>query len=721
MSNEHIVYTEVLNELGLKKSHEEQLKERGFKDNEIALRGYKTFPKDGLKPAQINRIIKAVEAQQATVNGVAGFYYDVGTKNICASVPMLLTKKSDKESTAESNARNATVLPILDFDGFIRALKFRLDTKDPKRKYSYFSSAKMPQGNGVKPFIHWPKTNIVRSELRVVRITEGEFKAEILSKETQYYTISIAGVTQWREAINEIRNMPELEQVILCPDSDKDAVVDPYTGRRAATNNVAKSFAAFAYELKCLGYNVSMETWDASYGKGADDVIINHGFSQIRRMSDDEMDQFVQKHGRPAFPHVQYLKSGASRVLGTKENVEALCEFLGIKFIYNEVKRKEEILTNNPEFRYGSFDNIVNEVKSRAVQYSLPNNNIAEFIDLIAAKNTYNPAKLWIESKKWDGTSRFKMFCRTLRVADGWEETRDLYLEKWMIGGVAALYEPDYWTKLCLVLAGNGSIGKTTWFNNLFGEISSEVFQDGLLLDPSNKDSVFEIVTNWCVELGELSATFRKRDREELKAFITKRKDHLRLPYGRKPVNYKRQCFFGASVDEAFFLSDHAGDVRFGVLPVISIDWQGENEIDMQQVFAEVKECYYDRKCTWWMDSEQTRDLINNNRKFREVDPIEEILDMAYGLDSIVGEDIENVKTSSQIAEELVFHDYVTSREANGTFIRKLSKVIARFYPQKQYAASSKRAKGFYMPPIKNKDDYQEANNDVALAESLLQ
>ena len=62
-----------------------------------------------------------------------------------------------------------------------------------------------------------------------------------------------------------------------------------------------------------------------------------------------------------------------------------------------------------------------------------------------------------------------------------------------------------------LVLQGAQNIGKTTWLKKLV-KGGPDVFLEGAVLQPDNKDSVLRVISHWIVELGELDATFRKAD-----------------------------------------------------------------------------------------------------------------------------------------------------------------------------------------------------------------
>ncbi len=694
----HQIYSNVIEILSLRQKHQTSLLKRGFTLQQIETNQYRTLLKTGIPAKTIHSLQKTVEKLGLSLTDVPGFYLEKGRKNPDIVKPFYTIKKGDDKKYCDS-----ILVPVRNRSGEIQAFKVRLDTKISTRKYKYLSSKGYPKGKGHQPQIHWPLG--FSSDIDTIRVTEGEFKADYTTINTQTYTISIPGVTMWRLALKEIKRLPNIKKVLLAPDSDKTTVdgIDPYTGkklRRNQVNSVARSFACLAHELMHLGFEVFMEDWDESLGKGIDDVIL--GNNQPKTMNVDELEEFIQANGKPLFPHSIETSTG-HRLLPTKENAKALADFVGIEFKYNAMKHHKEVHGNNQsEFYPSNFNNTVHQFRSRASMYGMPQASLADLVELLSADNTFHPARDWIESEEWDGVSRTQDLMETLTVEQGWEATRDIYIKRWLISGIAALYARNFWTKICLVLVGDGSIGKTTWFEKLFGSIAKEAFKDGLILDPSNKDSRFVVISNWCVELGELSATFRKRDREELKAFISERADDFRPPYGREPINYPRQCFFAASVDQAEFLKDEAGDIRFACLPVTDINL--DHDINMQQLWLEVRNTWFANGQTWFLDGEELSMIKNSNELFRVADQWEELLFEAYGAPDIAEQAGFKVRylSSRQICDEMNSAGY-TNKSAD-EIVMKVSRILKKYYPAKKKSPKSKVSAQFNMPPIKDKN-----------------
>jgi putative DNA primase/helicase len=127
------------------------------------------------------------------------------------------------------------------------------------------------------------------------------------------------------------------------------------------------------------------------------------------------------------------------------------------------------------------------------------------------------------------------------------------------------------------------------------------------------------------VELGEIESTFKKSDIDQLKAFVTARSDELRLPYDRGFSRYQRRTAFYASVNAREFLTDTSGNRRFWVIPVRSINFN--HGIDMQQLWAEVKETMYVPGQKNWFLSPDEREMLNDsNEIYRTQSSVEDLL-----------------------------------------------------------------------------------------------
>jgi predicted P-loop ATPase len=105
------------------------------------------------------------------------------------------------------------------------------------------------------------------------------------------------------------------------------------------------------------------------------------------------------------------------------------------------------------------------------------------------------------------------------------------------ISMAARVYRPGCQADYAPILIGLQGLVKSKALATLAGE---EYFGDHLP-DIHTKDASQYLRGKWLVELPELAA-LNKGDVESWKAFITRRDEKYRPPYGRKDVVEPRQC-----------------------------------------------------------------------------------------------------------------------------------------------------------------------------------
>lgn len=109
------------------------------------------------------------------------------------------------------------------------------------------------------------------------------------------------------------------------------------------------------------------------------------------------------------FPH-QPSRPGGS-VPATIENIDHLLTASNIVARFNSVKKRTELVLTSGE------PVPLNQVTSLAILNGINTNWLHEFIDDLAARNTYNPVEEWIRSKPWDGVDRLAALGDTHRQA----------------------------------------------------------------------------------------------------------------------------------------------------------------------------------------------------------------------------------------------------------------------------------------------------------------
>lgn len=320
---------------------------------------------------------------------------------------------------------------------------------------------------------------------------------------------------------------------------------------------------------------------------------------------------------------IDFVKSDKGRMLNIKENVLGVMKTHSIDVNYNVIKKKMEIDIPNMKFIADMKEEAsLVEVEDRCIKMGVPYTRVRDYLKVLAKE--YNPVAEWIDSEPWDGSSRLPDFLNTIGSSNS-NALKDMLLKKWLISCVAALYEPNgVELEGILVFQGAQGLGKTLWFKRLC-DYNNGWLLEGATLNPSDKDSVKRAVSHWIVELGEIESTFKKSDIDQLKAFVTAKTDELRLPYDRAFTTYQRRTAFFASVNAREFLTDSSGNRRFWCISVNEINFN--HGINMQQLWAEVKETMYVRGQKNWFLSPDERELLqDSNEGYRTQSSVEDLL-----------------------------------------------------------------------------------------------
>lgn len=375
--------------------------------------------------------------------------------------------------------------------------------------------------------------------------------------------------------------------------------------------------------------------------------------------------------------------------MNTVENLAYMLGEYAITTKYNQVRKRVELAL--PGRRY-SADNEANcglaEITSMASRNRMPVSMIADYIKLLADRNSFNPVKQFIASKPWDGVTRIQALCDTVRTSDNNTKLRDQLIRRWLVSAVAAIFMPfGFESHGVLVFTGDQGQGKTKWIKRLVPPELLDVVLVGAVLDPNNKDTVTNAISHWLVELGELDATFRKADIARLKSFVTNATDKVRRPYDRIESEYQRRTVFFASVNEDRYLVDDTGNRRWWTVPVLGINYM--HTIDMQQVWAEVFVLFGAGEQHWLTDDERVA-LNTLNAEHESVDPVEEMILSNFDFDALQG-----LATREMTASDVLLAiGFDKPTKATATHASKVLKKLTGSDPMK-------RAKGrfFKMPP----------------------
>jgi len=230
----HEAYSALLGSLSLCDAHRQDLRRRGLEDVDIDELGYRSLERFALNQA-VGRLKSRFDEE--TLLRVPGFVH-----------------LSDRVRFVDVEG---LLVPVRNLAGQIVALKIRRNEGNDGPKYLCASSASRGGPSPGSP-LHVPLGT--PSPSNVVRLTEGELKADISWKRAGMPTIGIPGVANWKTSLEPLKT---LGAKVVHLAFDADATIKP---------GVAKELAACARKLIDEGFDVCLETWDPAT-KGIDDLL----------------------------------------------------------------------------------------------------------------------------------------------------------------------------------------------------------------------------------------------------------------------------------------------------------------------------------------------------------------------------------------------------------------------------------------------------------------
>lgn len=235
--------------------------------------------------------------------------------------------------------------------------------------------------------------------------------------------------------------------------------------------------------------------------------------------------------------------------------------------------------------------NLIRHWLAKHWRFEPPQNFVIDAIDVMAEWNGFHPIRDYLNAlPEWDGIDRLGGWLRRNLGAVGPGYYLSEVFTKWMVAAVKRIFEPGAQFDWMMVLEGNEGIGKSTFFRDLAG---ADFFRDGLP-DLRDKDAAQALDGMWIVELAEVENYFNRHERQVFKAYLTRRIDKYRPPYGKKMIEAHRQCVFTGSTNEERYLYDDAENRRVTPVklePGAKINW-GANKKWRNQLWAEALAIY---------------------------------------------------------------------------------------------------------------------------------
>lgn len=333
------------------------------------------------------------------------------------------------------------------------------------------------------------------------------------------------------------------------------------------------------------------------------------------------------------FPHCYFsTRSEKWIVKNTIQNLEYFLNYHRIKTRLNEMTYQVEIeMGGYFEYSAKNIDHFV-VIKSLLAESNYDKIlNVNDYATQIAIKNMYHPVRDWITSKPLTTTGNIKRIVDALNPVN--LALAQVLVTKWLVSGIRAWFCPEgVAAQGALILHGKQGTRKTSFLKSL---LPTHMIQEGHTINLNKKDSEITALAYAITELGEIMASIKKTGNDELKAFITKERDAIRVPYGRVDTIRPRRTIFCGTVNNDRFLSDDTGSRRFWTVSICESSpyINTEHGVNMQQLWAEAKSLY-DNGYLWYLTSDEEQQLEASNKEHEIENPMEELILQTYNWNS---------------------------------------------------------------------------------------
>lgn len=268
---------------------------------------------------------------------------------------------------------------------------------------------------------------------------------------------------------------------------------------------------------------------------------------------------------------------------------------------------------------------------------------LGDAIVALAAKRRRHPLReFFAQLPAWDGQDHIATLAsyfidkhKPIQYIDG--TTRSVFhafLLRWLCGAVAKIQGNTNATRAntMLVLASVQGLGKShfaAWIS------PSTRYYVEKQITPEDKDCRLLRAKTAVWEVGELAATTKRRDVDELKGFITETAVVERKAYGHFDIQKPNLCSYIGSVnpDGTGFLADPTGNRRFAVVELEQINHDYAIDINHSQVWAQTLAIWNaDPRCYEFTPEErQVRD--DNAESQTEADIYADMISRVFDID----------------------------------------------------------------------------------------
>ena len=257
----------------------------------------------------------------------------------------------------------------------------------------------------------------------------------------------------------------------------------------------------------------------------------------------------------------------------------------------------------------------------------------------------YNPIHeyLWRVKGSWDGKDHIGKLAACVPTDNPhWPK----WFRTWLLAMVAQWLgkSRQYGNSVAPLLISRQGYNKSTFCKSLIPNELQWGYNDNLQMN--EKKSVLQAMCQFLlINLDEFNAISPKIQEGFLKNVIQLASVKVKRPYGKHVEDFPRLASFIATANMTDILADPSGSRRF-----IGIELNGpirtNVHIDHDQLYAQILDALDDNE-PYWFDQEQTDLIMESNRQFQRMSPVEQYFHECFEIP--MGEEEGEYMTSAAI------------------------------------------------------------------------
>jgi predicted P-loop ATPase len=453
-----------------------------------------------------------------------------------------------------------------------------------------------------------------------ILLTEGVFKA-ITGCSNNLPTISLLGVEQGltgkkgdvegkRYLVSALRSLAEAGFGFIIA-FDADAVNNPNISTAAKT--LAKQLAKFNVPVRDI--TGDWEPGENGEFKGLDDFIQHKGFKEFRailtraKLFEEKETSAPSTSPAKLLQQDSDLPSANDSLLArskTKRAINQLEAQYGHRLRFNEMSQQVEL-----DGKPCKLDTVYLAI-AKELDIDVKKEQAVDILSDLALSKAYSPVQEYLNSVA--GAEPIDLDELALRYFGNSDPFQAVLLKKTLIASVARAFAPGCKHDTLCILQGEQG-----WFKSEFwAKLAAEFFTDNLN-DANEKDEKLKLRRYWILEYSEFETVYKRKEVEQLKAFLSSRIDSIRKPYGRAVEDFPRTSIFVGTTNRQEFLQDPTGERRYWVIAVqqrVPIELLDQ---ERDRIWGEAVRLYR-AGAKWWLEAEEDAVLAKVNQGWQVSD-----------------------------------------------------------------------------------------------------